>query len=96
MACVQINEIFNGKHFSHAPIQRVLLTKYNSHISLKNIKRKYSILSIFAKILFLLLSKEVIEIIKKLLYRKRNLDFEISQKHIEILFRIKSDDWMTR
>lgn len=88
-ACVQISEIFNGKHFSRVPIHHVLLTKYKN-ISLKNNKRKFSILSMFAKLLFLLSSKEVIEIIEKLLYRKRHLDFEISQKHVEISFPDKT------
>lgn len=85
-----VNEIFNGKHFSRAPIHHVLLTKYNSYISLKNNKRKSSIPSIFAKLFFLLSSKEIIEIIEKLLYRKRHLDFEISQKHVEISFPDKT------
>lgn len=62
----------------------------------KNIKKKSSI--IFAKVLFLLLSKDVIEIIKKLLYRKRDLDFNISQKHVETPFPDKTrlDDVIRR
>lgn len=50
----------------------------------KYIERKSSIH--IAKVLFLQLSKNVIEMIKKLLYRKQGLYFEILQKQIEIPF----------